>query len=159
MLAGHSAGAGVALRALESLPADQQVDGLVLMAPAVSRTYDLTPALRRLRGRAHAFTSNRDTLVLAVGTSLFGTADGVHGEAAGHGGFVRPEAADRDAYSKLQTHRYSRARRRLGDSGSHMGVLTPRVAQGLVAPLLPGFGPPDRLAGKPAAAPAAVATR
>jgi pimeloyl-ACP methyl ester carboxylesterase len=138
VLVGHSAGTAVAVGALEDLPPGVSVDELVLLAPALSRTYDLTAALRHVRGCADVFNSDRDTLVLAFGTLLFGTADGVHGEAAGHGGFVRPPGAGHDAYSRLHAHVYSRDRRRAGDDGGHEGILTSGVAAAVIAPLLPG---------------------
>lgn len=143
ILAGHSAGAGLVVRALEDLPHGTQVDGLVLLAPALSRTYDLTAALRHVNGRADVFCSDRDILVLAIGTTLFGTVDGVHGEAAGHGGFIRPPQAAADQYAKLHTHPFSQARQRLGDDGGHYGPQSSSVAAVLVAPLLPHSKPPD----------------
>jgi pimeloyl-ACP methyl ester carboxylesterase len=138
VLVGHSAGAGVAVGVLEDLPPGVSVDELVLLAPALSRTYDLTSALRHVRGCADVFNSNRDTLVLGFGTLLFGTADGVHSEAAGHGGFVRPPGADLDVYSKLHSHAYSLDRQRAGDDGGHEGILTSGAAATVIAPLLPG---------------------
>jgi pimeloyl-ACP methyl ester carboxylesterase len=138
VLVGHSAGAGLAVMALEDLPPDVQVDEVVLLAPAVSRTYDLTRALRHVRGHADVFYSQNDTLVLEIGTFLFGTVDGVHGEAAGHGGFVRPPRGSSEAYAKLVVHPYSTDRRLYGDDGGHEGMLRPAVAAEVVAPLLPG---------------------
>jgi pimeloyl-ACP methyl ester carboxylesterase len=137
ILVGHSAGAGLVVLALEDLPPSTQVDGVVLLAPALSRTYDLTKALRHVHGQADVFCSERDTLVLGVGTFLFGTVDGVHGEAAGHTGFVRPSRAARDQYAKLRTHHFSRARESLGDDGGHFGCLNSNLAAAMVAPLLP----------------------
>jgi hypothetical protein len=90
------------------------------------------------------FYSERDTLALAIGTFLFGTADGVHGEAAGHGGFVKPPGPGQGAYAKLYSHSYSRDRQRAGDDGGHEGVLAPTVAAIVVAPLLAEYGLPDR---------------
>jgi pimeloyl-ACP methyl ester carboxylesterase len=138
MLVGHSAGAGLVVMALEDLPPDLQVDGVVLLAPALSRTYDLTRALRHVRGRADVFYSERDTLVLALGTFFLGTVDGVHGEAAGHGGFVKPSGGSGEAYAKLIVHPYSDDRRLHGDDGGHEGILKSTVAAAVVAPLLPG---------------------
>jgi pimeloyl-ACP methyl ester carboxylesterase len=151
VLVGHSAGAGVAVGALEDLPPGVSVDELVLLAPALSRTYDLTAALRHVRGYANVFDSNRDTLVLAFGTLLFGTADGVHGEAAGHGGFIRPPGAGHEIYSKLHAHAYSSERQRAGDDGGHEGILTSGVAAAMIAPLLPGHELHPALAGAAAA--------
>jgi pimeloyl-ACP methyl ester carboxylesterase len=143
VLVGHSAGTGVVVNGLEDLPPDVRVDELVLLAPALSRSYDLTVALRHVRGRADVFDSDRDTLVLAIGTFLFGTVDGVHSEAAGHGGFVAPHGADSHAYGRLHMHPYSRDRQRAGDDGGHEGILTPRVAATVVAPLLNESLPSD----------------
>ena len=136
-LAAHSAGAAIMVYALEDLPPGVQVDGVILLAPALSGSYDLTTALRHVRGRAHAFCSDRDTMVLGIGTFLFGTVDGVHGEAAGHGGFVRPPQASAAQYAKLLVHPYSRFRQSLGDDGGHYGPESPGVATALIAPLLP----------------------
>lgn len=138
VLVGHSAGAGLVVMALEDFPPDLQVDDVVLLAPALSRTYDLTRALRHVRGHADVFYNERDTLVLALGTFLLGTVDGVHGEAAGHGGFVKPSRASDGAYAKLAVHPYSDARRLYGDDGGHVGVPSAGVAAAVVAPLLPG---------------------
>ena len=138
VLVGHSAGAGLVVTALEDLPPHLQVDDVVLLAPALSRTYDLTRALRHVRDRADVFCSGRDTLVLALGTFLFGTVDGVHGEAAGHGGFIAPRSDRSRAYAKLAVHNYSDDRSRYGDDGGHEGLLAPGVAAAIVAPLLPG---------------------
>jgi pimeloyl-ACP methyl ester carboxylesterase len=137
ILVGHSAGAGLVVLALEDLPQGTQVDDMMLLAPALSRTYDLTAALRHVQGRADVFTSDRDTLVLGIGTSIFGTVDGAHGDAAGHAGFVRPRRAPGELYAKLHTHPFSDARQSLGDDGGHFGVLSSNVATALVAPLLP----------------------
>ena len=138
VLVGHSAGAGLVIMALEDLPPDSQVDEVVLLAPALSRNYDLTRALRHVHGHADVFYSERDTLVLAVGTFLFGTVDGVHGEAAGHCGFAKPRGASDGAYAKLTVHPFSNDRWLYGDDGGHAGILAPGVASAIVAPLLPG---------------------
>jgi hypothetical protein len=139
VLVGHSAGAGLVVMALEDLPPHVQVDRVVLLAPALSRTYDLTGALRHVRGRADVFYSERDTLVLAIGTTLFGTVDGVHGEAAGHAGFVKPAGASEAAYARLSEHPYMDERRVHGDDGGHEGILAPDVAAVVITPLLPGY--------------------
>ena len=76
--------------------------------------------------------------MLSVGTFLLGTVDGVHDEAAGHGGFVKPSQACDEEYAKLVMHPYSDERRRRGDDGGHEGTLNPAVAAAVVDPLLPG---------------------
>ena len=141
VLVGHSAGAGLVVMAMEDLPSDLHVDEVVLLAPALSRTYDLTRALRHVDGHADVFYSQRDTLVLAVGTFLLGTVDGIHAEAAGHGGFVKPSGRGDATYAKLTNHPYSDDRRLRGDDGGHAGILSPAVATAVIAPLLPGHEP------------------
>ena len=143
ILVGHSAGAGLVVLALEDLPPGTQVDGVVLLAPALSRTYDLTAALRRVRSRMDVFCSDRDALVLGIGTFIFGTVDGVHGEAAGQAGFIRPARATGNQYAKVFTHRFSRTRQSLGDDGGHFGSLSPNLAADLIAPLLPRSPTPE----------------
>jgi pimeloyl-ACP methyl ester carboxylesterase len=46
-LIGHSGGAAVAAWALEALPLGLTVNSAILLGPAVSRSFDLAPALRR----------------------------------------------------------------------------------------------------------------
>jgi pimeloyl-ACP methyl ester carboxylesterase len=137
ILVGHSAGAGLVVLALENLPPSTRVEAVLLLAPALSRTYDLTTALRHLDGRMDVFCSDRDLLVLGVGTFIFGTVDGVHGDAAGHAGFIRPARMAGEQYNKLATHHFSRARELLGDDGGHFGCLNSNFAAVIVAPLLP----------------------
>lgn len=137
ILVGHSAGTALAVYALEHLQPHVNVDNLLLLSPALSRTYDLSKALRHVRGRADVFYSNRDTLVLAFGTFLFGTADGVHSESAGYGGFIRPPWADHVAYAMMYAHPYTCERQKAGDDGGHEGVLAAREAAVIIAPLLP----------------------
>src|SRR5688500_12093829 len=53
----ESGGSAIAVWVLEALPDDVQVEALVMLGPALSKGYDLTRALRRVRGSAYAFTS------------------------------------------------------------------------------------------------------
>ena len=71
-----SAGTAVALRALSQLP-EHTVERAILMSPAVSPKFPLSPALRAVRHEIVSFWSPNDLLHLGLGTSLFGTADGV----------------------------------------------------------------------------------
>ena len=52
------------LSGLEGLPPDVKVTTLLLTAPAISATYDLTPALRHVSGQANVFYSDGDTFIL-----------------------------------------------------------------------------------------------
>lgn len=136
-LIGHSGGAGVAVWALERLPEDVQVESLLMLAPALSPQYDLSPALRHVRTRAHAFTSTGDGIVLGAGTRMFGTIDRVKIDAAGRIGFATPDApADPEQYDKLVAWPYDPDWMRYGNVGDHIGAMTRSFAREVLAPLL-----------------------
>lgn len=67
---GHSAGAGMALFVLESLPEDCGVDSVLLLAAAVSRHYPLTAAAARIRGALWNFFSPLDLPTVGFGTTV-----------------------------------------------------------------------------------------
>ncbi|MGB7159378.1 MAG: hypothetical protein WBD40_15025 [Tepidisphaeraceae bacterium] len=133
-LSGHSGGAGIALWALQRLPDDVKVESLLLIAPAVSPRYDLSPALRHVRGRAYALYSPHDP-VLGIGTRTFGTIDGVKTDAAGRIGFTMPETGEARQYEKLVLIGYDSAWIRLGNIGDHIGAMMRPFAREILAPL------------------------
>lgn len=136
ILTAESGGAGVAVWALERLPAKVVVDDVLLIAPAVSPAYDLSAALRHVRGKMYYFSSTGDWFVLGVGTSMFGTMDGRRSNAAGFVGFSRPESADAGQYAKLVEMRYDSVWMQWGDFGNHTGGMSPSFARHFLAPLL-----------------------
>jgi hypothetical protein len=141
-LSAESGGAGVATWVLEALPddGDPVVDAALLISPALSRDYDLTPALRRVRTKMLVFTSRNDTLVLGLGTSLFGTMDGRREVAAGMVGFRRPPGADVAQYAKLEQHAFGADWFwSHGQLGGHASALGARFASARIAPLLVGI--------------------
>src|SRR5947209_4545593 len=97
----HSGGAGLVAWALEDLPPNIQVDRVVFIAPALSRTYDLSRALSHVKTAAYVFWSSGDYAILSAGTKVFGTIDGVYDDAAGFAGFEMPAQADVAQYAKL----------------------------------------------------------
>ncbi len=99
----NSGGAGPAIFAVELLPLDRRIDGLVLLGGAISSTYDLREVLRRLDKGIFNFYSHRDWIVLGIGTSLFGTSDRKPHIACGCVGFKRPAtiADPENLYAKL----------------------------------------------------------
>lgn len=132
----HSGGAGVAARALERLPDGVQIDTWLLLAPALSPEYDLSPALARVSRAAYHFYSQTDP-VLGFGTRNFGTVDRVKTDAAGRVGFRRPPAAgDPAQYEKLQQFPYDSAWVRTGHFGDHIGPMMTPFARRVLAPLL-----------------------
>lgn len=155
----HSGGAGVAAWALEALPAGVTIDRLVLVAPALSPGYDLSPALARVSGRAIALFSPLDAMVLGTGTRVFGTIDRVNADAAGRVGFLtpgddraapttrrrdrattrpttQPTFADPAQYAKLVQVPYDPAWASLGNRGSHNGAMRREFVRRVVAPML-----------------------
>lgn len=135
-LSAHSGGTGLAVWALENLPDDILIDGVLLMAPAISPQYDLTRALRHVRTQMYVFSSPLDVAILGAGTKVFGTIDGVKCDAAGLVGFTRPESADPSEYDKLVAKPYDAEWMRLGNIGDHIGPLNRKFAERYLAPLI-----------------------
>ncbi len=138
-LIGYSGGGGIAVLALEALPPGRQIDGVILVAPALSPTYDLSTALRRTARMYHLY-SDRDVPILKLGTTLFGAIDREFGPAAGAVGFRIPEGLDRDdreLYSeRLRQIGWGPSLRDKGASGSHLGWLNRRFAREYLAPIV-----------------------
>jgi len=135
----HSGGAGLAVWALERLPDDLQVEDVFMFAPALSPAYDLSAALARVRGRMLVFSSPYDSVILDVGTRLFGTIDGVKSVAAGLNGFVMPAGADAVLYRKLVPVPYKpHWLLEYGNAGSHICAMGPLFARHVVARLMLG---------------------
>ena len=139
VLTAHSGGTGILVWALEKLPADVRVDTVLLLAPALSPDYDLSKALKHVRGKMYSFTSELDAFVLGAGTSTFGTIDGVKCDAAGRWGFEMPDTADARQYEKLVPMPYKAEWMRDGNLGEHIGALSRRFSRNTLAPLVTGM--------------------
>lgn len=135
IITSHSGGAGLAVWALERLPEDAHIDTLVMIAPALSPGYDLSKALKHVRGRAYSFNSVLDP-VLGFGTRNLGTIDRVKSESAGNVGYTVPETANREEYSKLKQFQYDPGWTRLGNAGDHIGAMGRLFVRTIIAPLL-----------------------
>jgi hypothetical protein len=146
VVSAHSGGNGIAVWALERLPEDLKVDDVLLLAPALSSDYDLTPALRHVNGHVYAFTSPYDVFILGAGTMLFRTMDGKHADSAGRIGFVKPDGADDAQYEKLVQEPYQAAWIKYGNIGDHIGVMSRRFVATVIAPLVV---PPEQLVRQP----------
>ncbi len=88
-----SGGSGVVVKALELLDQDA-VERVILLAPALSPSYDLTRALGAVRGEMVVFWSPLDVFILGLGTRVFGTIDRVRTAGAGLVGFEAPAGND-----------------------------------------------------------------
>jgi hypothetical protein len=136
VISSESGGAGPTVWALEDLPDDVFVDAVVLIAPALSPDYDLSAALRHVRGNCHAFISADDNFILDWGTRTYGTIDGKNVDAAGHCGFVTPAGADEVEYAKLVQVPHRSAWAKYWNFGGHGGAMSPAFAKHVIAPLI-----------------------
>ncbi|MFT3880569.1 MAG: alpha/beta hydrolase [Gemmatales bacterium] len=117
-LVGRSTGAMIVLLAAEKLPL-ASVERIILLSPAVSPNYDLTPALRTTRAEIVSFHSRLDIPVLNWGTSLVGTADRYYTPSAGLNGFTIPAATVE--YQRLKQIEWSPSKAWYGHLGGHLG--------------------------------------
>jgi len=138
VLTSHSGGGAIAVWALEKLPANCQVDAVLLMAPALSPDYDLSAALRHVRGKMYVFWSPGDQFILGLGCRICGTMDRKQTDAAGLIGFTPPPTADLDQYKKLDQRPYDPAWVFLGNFGDHIGPMASLFAKVILAPLVKG---------------------
>lgn len=139
----HSGGVGIVVWAMEDLPPEVKVEWLLMLAPALSPSYDLSKALSHVKGKAYAFTSPYDTIILKTGTKFFGTMDRKYIEAAGLDGFVKPPGADDRQYAKLVAQPYQAQWLRMyGNPGTHIGATGTKFAREYIAPLLRTGRPP-----------------
>ena len=145
-LIGKSGGTGVVVRALEGLE-DGVVDSVVLIAPAISRGYDLTRALKAVRRELVVFWSPLDLIILGAGTRIFGTIDRKKEVSAGLVGFRVPHPLSdeqRAQYAKLRQVRWRPAMARTGYLGGHLGPDNPAFLRKYVVPLLRAEDAPKR---------------
>ncbi len=139
-LIAHSGGAEIALSATELLPRSLPVEGVVLLAGAVSPQRDLTDALQRTRRGIWNFHSPYDVAFLVLGTAIFGTSDRQHCSAAGAVGFELPGHATEETarlYARrLFQIRYDWSMARDGNPGTHSGWTHPRFVAKWLAPII-----------------------
>jgi pimeloyl-ACP methyl ester carboxylesterase len=135
-LTSHSGGTGIAVWALEKLPANLHVQTLVLLASALSPDYDLSAALRHVSGNAFVYYSENDTLVLGAGTQLFGTIDGKKTMAAGLIGFKTPPDSDKAQYEKIVQRPWIKEWMAFKNAGSHIGCMSLPFVKQVLAPTL-----------------------
>jgi len=119
VLIGHSTGAMVILEALDQL-GTAIVDQAWLLNAAVSRRYDLRPALAGTR-RLISIYSPFDWVVLNLGTRVFGTADGKREASAGFAPFIGAGCDD----GRVEQIAWDRRWVRTGHYGGHLGPITP----------------------------------
>jgi hypothetical protein len=133
----HSAGCAVVLNAVEHLPPGS-VDRIVLLAPAVSATYDLRPALASSVKGVDVFYSSRDWATLGLAIALLGTADRSCGPAAGRVGFypTLTDPGDEWLFARLRQHPWEPCLAQVGNRGGHYATYQPAFLRTCVLPLL-----------------------
>jgi hypothetical protein len=136
VVSAESGGCAPAVWMLEALPDDVSVDALVLISPALSQGYDLSVALRHVRGPAYVFTSHNDDFILGWGTRTFGTSDGIIADAAGRDGFFEPAGADPASYAKLIQLPYRSEWIRYLNFGGHAQAMSPVFGKYVIAPMI-----------------------
>jgi len=141
-LLGFSAGTAEAIFALEVLPESAPVDHVVLLGTSISRDYDMTKALKRVKNKLYIFTSTHDRM-LGTLMPLSGTADRKFNDpGAGIKGFVLPagaSAATRKLYAdKIVTIPYSEDFRKDKNQGHHFDNVKKEFIRDEVAPLFIG---------------------
>jgi alpha-beta hydrolase superfamily lysophospholipase len=130
-LMGISAGTAVIVFALEQLPPQTRVDSVVLFAPSISATYDLSDAMAHVNGCLYATSSPRDGILSGLGV----TADGSTDSPAGLHGLRIPARVKRyEHYARVVNLAWRAAYADLGWNGSHTGASTEAFVREVIAP-------------------------
>jgi hypothetical protein len=125
---------------LEQLPPGFQVETVVLLSGSIASDYDMTNALRHVRGYLYVTTSNRDD-ILSIAVPMFGTADRQAGDVsvAGIDGFTLPPGASAETirlYSKIKYLPWKPQYDKDGDFGGHTDTTIPPFIRDYIAPLI-----------------------
>ena len=135
-----SAGTGIAVFAVEQLPDDRPVDGVCLLASSLNDSYDLTPALHRIRNEITNFSSMADLVVLGLGVGVAGTVDRGQGSAAGLGGFKTPQDASAETRrlyaAKVVEMPWNPTYLIFGHAGDHLGASSSAFVRTFMAPIV-----------------------
>lgn len=145
-LVGLSAGTGVSIWALEALHEGYKVDNVILLASSLSEDYDVSKAMRHVKGTLYNYYSSEDA-ILAIPMKLFGTIDAKFGvDGAGAVGLHPPRGEDR-----IVNIPWRPAYRKYGYNGGHTdGTSAPFVRAVLSKHIL--NSPPTAHAGEHATA-------
>lgn len=137
VLVGHSGGAAIAAWAAETMPKGRKIEGLIMLAPALSPGYMLDWALMNSRRGIVNFYSHRDWLFLGMGTTIYGTMDGYHTSSAGRSRFKIPSAGGRpEAYKKLFQISWQEEMHSAGSVGGHLTSSREKLVAAYVAPFV-----------------------
>lgn len=127
-LLAQSGGCWIVIRALEQLPIERRIRKAVMLAPAMSPAYDISAATARCQAGLVSIGGPGDFFFLALGTTVFGTSDRLHGPAAGWMGW---HYFDAPGFMELRWHP---AWFKHGYLGNHTTTSSPAFIQHVVAP-------------------------
>lgn len=135
-----SAGTGIATFALEYLPESVQVDNVIFLGCSMSAQYDLSRALRRVRGKMYVLYSSND-IILKNLVWYTGTVDRHEGSEgiAGLEGFRRPRLWYPDTaglYDKVVNVPFRSEFRDAGYDGGHTAATNKSFVQYYIAPAM-----------------------
>ena len=137
VLVGQSGGSAISAWTCEAMRWGRKIDGVVMLAAALSPGYRLTTALDSTKRGIVNFYSSRDVLLLWAGTSIYGTMDGKHSTSAGNVGFaVPPEKLRPKEYDKLYQVPWRSEMAQTGHHGMHLTSGTAGFVARYVAPLV-----------------------
>jgi pimeloyl-ACP methyl ester carboxylesterase len=132
---GHSAGAAMTILTLEKLPPEIRIEAGILLAPALSLSFDVSAALTHTTRGVWNFHAWGDIAFLGALTTIFGTVDGRHGLAAGLVGFRESRDAVHPGPRLYQVpYRFSMLKQH--NLAGHFGCVNHRFVREWVAPLL-----------------------
>lgn len=135
VLVGQSGGGAIAAWAAENMMPSRQVDGIIMLAGNLSRSYPLDLALRKSKRGIVSFHSDRDW-ILPV-TRIAGTMDGRHEATGGREGFRVPRANGMaEEYRKLYQIAWNPEMSEAGNSGGHLSSGAGVFVAAYVAPLV-----------------------
>ncbi|MBI5724263.1 MAG: hypothetical protein HZA50_09925 [Planctomycetes bacterium] len=136
-LIGQSGGGAMAVWAAEELPQGIQVEAVILLAASLSPNYNLDLALSNSRRGVLNFYSQRDWMILGVGTTFAGTMDREHTASAGKEGFKLPDTLMQpESYRKLFQKPWDPSMSRTGYGGGHFSSSASLFVEDCIAPLI-----------------------
>ncbi len=132
-LMGLSAGTAVAVYALEELPLTHRVSNVVLLGSSLSKHYDLSNALAKVRDKFYVLTSKKDKM-LRFAVAIAGTADRKFCGpcSAGIKGFHKPRdatASQKRLYAKVKDIAWRKEFASADNAGGHTGGTNARFVE------------------------------
>jgi len=135
-LVGQSGGGAIAVWAAERLPRNT-LEGVILLAAALSPTTDLQRTVAASRRGVVNFHSRGDWVILGLGTRMAGTMDGERSESAGMVGFALPAGSSAaEAYREVYQISWKPEMAGSGHLGGHLSSSARWFVRDFVAPLV-----------------------